>query len=163
MSHLSILADALLFLGKSIDPQSVTKVRFGLEHSPSDIGLGVWKFKATLQGQKGIDDSGSGQVSFEQTWEGTGDTDEEAIKDSFKAIQDHIQGFHYLRETETSFAEQALLTLTGSPALPALWATQDPQSMGDPAQDSLTLAEATQAMTDMAEEAGSPNGQSSSV
>jgi len=157
MSHLSVLADALLFLGKSIDPQSVTKVLFEFQHSPSDIGLGGWKFRASLQGTKGIDDVGGIQVSFDQSWEGTGPTDEEAIKDSYKAVQEHIQGFHRLRETETVFAEQALLMLSGSGALTGLWSTEDP------AQGTVETGSGDSALQEMLEAAESMNGQTSSV
>jgi hypothetical protein len=156
MSHLSILADALLFLGKSIDPQSVTKVIFGFEHSPSDIGLDVWKFKATLQGSKGDEDPGGAQLSFSQSWEGMGHTDEEAIRATFKPVQAHIEGFLRLRENETGFAQQALLVLTGSGVLQGIWATEDPASPVETGPGDASLQE-------MQEAAEPLNGQVSSV
>lgn len=157
MSHLSVLADSLLFLGKSIDPQSVTKVLFGFEHSPSDIGLDVWKFKVTLQGSKGDEDPGGAQLSFSQSWEGSGATEEEAIKATFKPVQAHIQGFHRLREEETGFAEQALLVLTGSGVPQNLWATEDPQ--GHPVE----TGAGDGVLQEMLEAGESLNGQPSSV
>jgi hypothetical protein len=153
MSHLSALADALTLLGKAIDPTSVTKVLFELQHSPSDMPeLGVtWTFKASLQGTKGLDDAGGNQqVSFDQAWEGSGYSDEEAIKAAYKLVLLHIQGFHTLREAEAGFAEQAVMMMAGSEDLKGLWSVEDPAK------------EEFEALVPSTGE-GNPNGQTSSV
>jgi len=157
MSHLSVLSDALLFLGRAIDPQAVTKTIFAFEHCPSDIGLAVWKFKVSLVGTKGIDGDGGTEVSFNLTWEGSGATDEAAVQDSFKGVQTHIQGFRQLREAETGFAEQALMVLTSG--LPdGLWRVSDHPSdtHEEPNPGDADLQQ-------MLEAAESMNGQSTSV
>lgn len=155
MNPLSVLADALLFLGKSIDPYSVTKVRFEFEHSPSDIGLSRWLFKVTLVGTKEIDDSGAPAPCFTLTWEGVGETEEGAVLASFKPVQDHIRCFLSLREQEVGFAQQALLVLTGTGGLPVgLWSEQDPAPVSDaaPVQADVGVLE------QMFEESASLNG-----
>ena len=158
MSHLSVLSDSLLLLGKSIDPDIVTKVLFAFEHAASDIGLARWKFKVSLVGTKGLDEAtGQAEVSFNQSWDAEGATDEEAVLNSFRQVGEYIKTFHHLREAETGFAEQALLVLNSSGIPQNLWSTQDPALVP------VDKRRAEEDLAAMARAAGEANGQTSSV
>lgn len=126
-SHAS-LAEALHLLGRSIDPNSITQVHFNLIHSPADMpGLGQsWIFTATLKGTKGLGENGEQVLSFEQSWKGEADSDEEAFKKASKAVLDYTLGFQTLRQQEATFAEQAAMTIANTDNLKDLWTSADP-------------------------------------
>lgn len=138
MSPLLALADALHLLGKAIDPQSVTKVRYEFEHTPTDIpGVTTsWAFKVTLLGTKGISEEGGDQeISFTQTWSGEGNSDVEAVHQAYQRVIDHLRDFQRLRRDEAQFAEQAVMTAMSAPTdLTNLWPSEDPSPAASPVQ-----------------------------
>lgn len=131
MSHLTTLTDALHLLGKAIDPNSVTKVYFEFQHSPTDIEgiMASWAFTVTLKGTKGISEEDGAQVlSFEQTWKGEGNSDVEAFQSAHKQVLVHLEEFRRLRDQEAQFAQQSVMTaLSGPEDLTGLWRSDDTQ------------------------------------
>ena len=139
MSAFSSLASALHLFGKSIDPQSVTKVSMSFEHTPSDLpGMldGDWSLHVSLVGTKEISGEGAG-LAFKQEFSGSGSTEVEAFNEVLKQVQPTIQNFLMLRVEESTYAEQAMKTVCDeqNPDLASMWPSSDTREQGGPEQE----------------------------
>jgi len=139
MSAFSSLASALHLLGKSIDPQSITKVSMSFEHTPSDLpGMldGDWSLHVFLVGTKSVSEEGA-NLEFKQEYRGTGSTEVEAFGEVFKQVQLAIQNFLMLRVEESTYAEQAMKTVCDeqNPDLASMWPSSDTREQGEPEQE----------------------------
>ncbi len=139
MSAFSSLSAALHLLGKSIDPQSITKVVMSFEHIPSDLpGMldGDWSLNISLVGTKNISDEGA-SIAFKQEYSGRGNTEMEAFNEAFKQVQQATQNFLLLRMEESTYAEQAMKTVCDeqNPDLASMWPSSDTREQGEPEQE----------------------------
>lgn len=136
MDVFSNIASSLHLLGKAIEPQSITKVEFSTSNTESDLPDQVmWRIKATLSGTKGVSSEGEGvELAFKQEWFGDGVTEEEAFSNAYRSITKFMAEFQRVRQSEASFAEQALMVIHSKPLdLSTIWpsSNEDSQVGGD--------------------------------
>jgi hypothetical protein len=139
MSAFNSLASALHLLGKSIDPNSITKVVMTFEHVPSDlIGVleGEWHLQVILTGTKGLSEEGV-QLGYTREFGGSGMTEEVAFKEVANLVKGEIKNFLHLREEETKFAEQAMMTVCSeqNPDLASMWPSTDASGTVEPSSE----------------------------
>lgn len=141
MSILSTISGALHLYGKSINSNAFTNVTFEFKSTPTDLPeTPTWVVTIKLVGtmytgfltapepgpteeipQKTFEDV------FRQEFSGKADSEELALKAAYEQIKGQIELFLKIREEETAFAQQAMLTVSSDDqaGLSSLWGSSE--------------------------------------
>jgi hypothetical protein len=147
MSILSTISEALHLYGKAINRSTVTNVILEFKNFQTDLpSTPTWEVVIRLEGKTYSGDLGvfnravDGQPEpvetldpknfetvFTQEFKGEADSEELALKAAYDQIKGRIEYFLRAREEETSFAQQAMMSVTTDEqvALTYLWATHN--------------------------------------
>jgi len=140
MSILSTISEALHLYGKAINRNALTSVTFEFKNSPVEVlpSSPPWEVIVKLSGDKytgdlsilsqeaGAEDVETPKVFenvFSQIFKGSAHSEELALRAAYDEIKGRVASFLKAREEETSFAQQAMLTVAAESQveLSALW------------------------------------------
>lgn len=145
MSILSTISEALHLYGRAINRNVLTSVTFEFKSSPVEVlqSNPIWEVTIKLSGDRytgdlsilsqepGAEDVGEVPKVFEnvfsQEFRGVASSEELALKAAYDEIKVRVAAFLRAREEETSFAQQAMLTVTSDDQveLSTLWASSE--------------------------------------
>lgn len=144
MSILSTISEALHLYGKAINRNALTSVTFEFKSSPVEVlpSSPLWEVTVKLSGDRytgdlsilsqeaGTEDVEAPKVfenMFSQTFRGAAYSEELALRAAYDEIKVRVTSFLKAREEETSFAQQAMLTVAAEDQveLSTLWVSSE--------------------------------------
>ena len=144
MSILSTISEALHLYGKAINRNALTSVTFEFKSSPVEVlpSSPLWEVTVKLSGDRytgdlsilsqevGTEDVETPKVfenMFSQTFRGAAHSEELALRAAYDEIKVRVTSFLKAREEETSFAQQAMLTVAAEDQveLSTLWVSSE--------------------------------------
>jgi hypothetical protein len=143
-SRFPALATALQIYARVLTKAPVVRLKFELEPGVPDPGLeSCWVARALLTGHDlkvpkpdgpeadFLDGAETMQVTS-SSWEGRGDTFDDAVEDLAKQVNSELVLGVTKRQEELALAESAQRALQSPAGLEALWPTEDVEAPADP-------------------------------